>query len=223
MTQDVPNSASSSDPKIDHLSPFSFANQEGPGQNITHIKLRKDNYEEWRRFMRMSLKSRRKFGFCDGTIAKPTDKFLLDQWEVVHYTVVQWIMHSVDPSIRDSISYSEDASVLWNELEERFYIVDGSKIQSLKAQLNDCKQTKGMTVMTYYRNLKALWEAIAANEPLLACKCGHCTCGIAKEALAHQDSKRLQKFFMGLDASLYITIRSNQLALDPLPSLNCAY
>ncbi|XP_074288015.1 uncharacterized protein LOC141613174 [Silene latifolia] len=224
MTQDViPTSASSSDPKIDPLSPFSLANQEGPGQTITHIKLRSDNYEEWRRSMRMSLKSRRKFGFCDGTIAKPTDKFLLDQWEVVHCTVVQWIMHSVDSSIRDSISYSEDASVLWKELEERFSVIDGSKIQSLKAQLNDCKQTKGMTVTTYYGNLKALWEAIAAHEPLLACKCGHCTCGIAKEALARQEMERLHKFFMGLDASLYSTIRSNQLALDPLPSLNRAY
>ncbi|XP_074305065.1 uncharacterized protein LOC141639995 [Silene latifolia] len=223
MTNDSANSANNSDHKIDPLSPFSLANQEGPGQTITHIKLRPDNYEEWCRSMRMSLKSRRKFGFCDGTITKPTDEFLADQWVVVHCTIVQWIMHSIDPCIRDSISYTEDASLLWQELAERFSVIDGSKIHALKAQLNDCKQTKGMSVTTYYGNLKVLWDAIASHEPPFACKCGHCTCGISQAALARQDSERLHKFLMGLDASLYGAIRSHQLALDPLPSLNRAY
>ncbi|KAL9232857.1 hypothetical protein vseg_007921 [Gypsophila vaccaria] len=80
-----------------------------------------------------------------------------------------------------------------------------------------------MSVNTYYGNLKVLWDAIGTHESPFACKCGKYMYGIAKEALARQDSERLHKYFMGLDASLDGNIRSNQLALDPLPSLNRVY
>ncbi|XP_074270640.1 uncharacterized protein LOC141594527 [Silene latifolia] len=159
--------SNSSTSTIDVLSPYYLGNQDGPGQTIHHIKLRHDNYEEWSRSMRMSLKSRRKFGFCDGAIAKPTDPFLLEQWEVVHCTIVQWIMHTIDPSVKETVTYCKDARLLWDDLKERF--------------------------------------------------------SINKAAIARQDNERLHKFLMGLDASLYGTIRSNQLALDPLPTLNRAY
>ncbi|XP_074315114.1 uncharacterized protein LOC141651294 [Silene latifolia] len=128
--------------KIDPLSPYSLASQEGPGQSITHVKLQSDNYDEWSRSMRRSLKSRRKFGFCDGSITKPTDEFLLGQWEVVHCTVVQWILNSIDPSIRDSVSDPEDAQVLWSDLADQYAVVDGAKIHNLKTQLHECRQTK---------------------------------------------------------------------------------
>ncbi|XP_074266818.1 uncharacterized protein LOC141590106 [Silene latifolia] len=210
-------------PKIDPLSPFSLANQEGPGQSITHVKLRSDNYDEWSRSMRRSLKSRRKFGFCDGSIKKPTDDFMLGQWEVVHCTVVQWILNSIDPSILDSVSDPEDARVLWLELADQYAVVDGAKIHNLKTQLHECRQTKGMSVTTYYGNLKTLWDALVAQEPPFSCNTAGCDCGVTKAALARQDTERLHQFLMGLDKSLYGPIRNHQLALDPLPSLSRVY
>ncbi|XP_074318199.1 uncharacterized protein LOC141654993 [Silene latifolia] len=209
--------------KIDSLSPFSLVNQEGPGQSITHIKLRSDNYDEWSRSMRRSLKSRRKYGFCDGSIAKPTDDFMLNQWEVVHFTVVQWILNSIDPSIRDSVSDPEDARLLWSELAKQFAVIDGAKIHHLKTQLHECRQTKGMSVTTYYGNLKTLWDALSAHEPPFTCDTVGCTCGVTKAALARQDTERLHRFLMGLDKSLYGPIRNHQLSLDLLPSLSRVY
>ncbi|KAK9675681.1 hypothetical protein RND81_11G023200 [Saponaria officinalis] len=173
--------------------------------------------------MRRSLKSRRKFGFCDGSIAKPTGDFLLGQWEVVHCTVVQWIMNSIDPSLRDSVSDTEDAHLLWTELKDQYYVVDGAKIHALKTRLHECRQAKGMSVTTYYGNLKTLWDALAAIEPPLSCTSSGCTCGVTKAALTRQDSDRLHQFLMGLDKSLYGTIRNHQLSLDPLPTLNRVY
>ncbi|XP_074300523.1 uncharacterized protein LOC141631800 [Silene latifolia] len=87
----------------------------------------------------MSLKSRRKFGFVDGTIKKPTTQFDSENWEVVHCTLVQWIRNTIDSDILESISYVDDASVLWAELEAQFAVVDGTKIHSLKTQLHNCK------------------------------------------------------------------------------------
>ncbi|KAK9678211.1 hypothetical protein RND81_11G196400 [Saponaria officinalis] len=164
---------------VDPMSPYYLGGQDGPGAIITHVKLRSDNYEEWSRSLRMSLKSRRKFGFCDGTITKPTDKSALENWEVVNCTIVQWIMNTIDPTLKDNISYFEEAQPLWNDLKDRFAVVDGSKIHSLKTQIANCKQTKG-------------WRA--------------------PPPVSH-----------GLDDSLYGTVRSQQLLLDPLPTLNRAY
>ncbi|XP_074313409.1 uncharacterized protein LOC141648580 [Silene latifolia] len=173
--------------------------------------------------MRMSLKSRRKFGFVDGTIKKPTDPATLDNWEVVHCTLVQWIRNTIDPSLLPLISYDEDASALWETLKARFSVVDGSLIHSLKTQLKNCVQTKGMDVTTYFGKLQSLWDALIVHEPPFACKCGDCKCDIGRDAVNRLDNERLHQFFMGLDSTLYGNIRSQQLQLDPLPSLSRAY
>ncbi|KAK9742779.1 hypothetical protein RND81_03G196900 [Saponaria officinalis] len=173
--------------------------------------------------MRMSLKSRRKFGFFDGSIKKPTDKIDLDNWEVVQCTIIQWIRNTIDPSLLHTISYVEDASILWKELEAQFSVVDGSKVHALKTQLRDCRQTKGMDVTTYFGTLKSLWDSIIVHEPPFACKCGKCECNIGANAIKRLDNERLHQFFMGLDPTLYSSLRSQQFQLDPLPSLSRAY
>ncbi|XP_074277197.1 uncharacterized protein LOC141600841 [Silene latifolia] len=132
-------------------------------------------------------------------------------------------MRTIDPSIKSSISYFKDARLLWDDLAESFATVDGSKIHALKEDLHNCKQEKGMTVTSYFGALKVLWDALANHEPISACTCGHCTCGITKNALARQDSERLHKFLMGLDRSIYGNLRSQLLSLDTLPTLNRAF
>ncbi|XP_074306310.1 uncharacterized protein LOC141641553 [Silene latifolia] len=132
-------------------------------------------------------------------------------------------MHSIDSSIKGSISYFEDARLLLDDLAERFSTVDGSKIHSLKSQLHDCSQSPGMTVTSYFGQLKALWDALACHEPPFACTCGRCSCDISKSALARQDSERLHKFLMGLDRAHYGNLRSQLLSIDPLPSINRAF
>ncbi|KAL9236387.1 hypothetical protein vseg_011066 [Gypsophila vaccaria] len=210
-------------PKIDPSSPYFLGNHDGPGAKISNVILRRDNYDDWKQSMKMSLKSRRKFGFVDGTIKKPTTSFDLENWEVVHCTLVQWIRNTIDPSLLDTVSYVDDASVLWAELAAQFAVVDGTKIHSLKTQLHNCKQAKGMSVTSYYGKLKALWDALILHEPPFSCKCTKCECDIGKAAVQRLDNERLHQFFMGLDATLYGNIRSQQFQLDPLPTLNRAY
>ncbi|XP_074297485.1 uncharacterized protein LOC141628213 [Silene latifolia] len=173
--------------------------------------------------MRMSLKSRRKFGFCDESIKEPTDAKLLDQWVVVNCTLVQWIRTMSDDSVLTSVPYVEEVAVLWKELEERFAVVDGTSIHSLKYDLGNCKQLKDMSVIDYYGKLKTLWDALAIYEPPFACKCGRCLCDISTKAVQRQDNEKLHQFFMGLDHSLYGTLHNQQFQLDPLPSLNRGY
>ncbi|XP_074284107.1 uncharacterized protein LOC141608664 [Silene latifolia] len=158
-----------------------------------------------------------------GTIKKPTDPVLLDNWEVVHCTLVPWIRNMIDPPLLPTIPYGEDASALWAALKARFSVVDATLIHSLKTQLNNCVQTKGMDVTTYFGKLQSLWYALIVHEPPFACKCGDCKCDIGTEAIKRLDNECLHQFFMGLDSTLYGNIRSQQFQFDPLPSLSRAY
>ncbi|XP_074302781.1 uncharacterized protein LOC141634629 [Silene latifolia] len=196
--------------KIDPLSPFYLGSGDLPSLKLSTILLNHRNYDNWSRSMRMSLKSGRKFDFCDGSIKKPTDESLLGQWEVVHCTIVSWLRATIDPVVLESVSYVEDAAVMWSDLEERFAVVDGTSIHSLKTKLGQCRQKKGMSVTEYYGKLKSLWDALSVNEPPFACECGKCTCDIAGKAIKRLDNKRLHQFFMGLDHSLYGTLRNQQ-------------
>ncbi|XP_074299664.1 uncharacterized protein LOC141630814 [Silene latifolia] len=190
-------------PKIDSQSPYYLGSNAGPEAKISNVVLRRHNYDDWKNSMRMSLKSHRKFGFIDGTIKKPTDPVLLENWEVVHCTLVQWIHNTIDESLLETISYVEDASVLWNDLAAQFSVVDGTVIYNMKTQLKNCVQTKGMDVTTYYGKLKSLWDSLVVHEPPFACKCGDCKCNIGPDAIKRLDNERLHQFFMGLDPTLY--------------------
>ncbi|XP_074271011.1 uncharacterized protein LOC141594931 [Silene latifolia] len=215
----------STDPpqKIDPLSPYYLGSHDVPGAKISNVILRRDNYDAWQRSMTFSLKSRRKFGFVDGTIEKPTKEFDLENWVVVNCTIVQWIRNMIDPSLLDYIDYPDDASVLWSDIKGQYAVIDGTMIHGLKTQLHNCKQTKGMDVTSYFGKLKSLWDSIVKHEPPFACRCGKCECGITEKAVKRQDNERLHQFFMGLDHTLYGNIRSSQFQLEPLPSLTRAY
>ncbi|KAL2901144.1 Retrovirus-related Pol polyprotein from transposon RE1 [Bienertia sinuspersici] len=68
--------------KLDPSSPFYLGSGDQPGNLISHVILKGDNYLTWSRVITLSLKSRRKFGFVDGTISKPTEKKKMLDWQL---------------------------------------------------------------------------------------------------------------------------------------------
>lgn len=114
--------------KIDISSPFYLGSGDQPGNQITHVLLKSDNYVSWSRAITLSLKARRKFGFVDGTIAKPTDSKILLDWDTVNSMVVSWILRSIDPKLVQSIPFHDNAKQLWDYLEKRFCIANGPRI-----------------------------------------------------------------------------------------------
>nr|GMC71256.1 retrovirus-related Pol polyprotein from transposon TNT 1-94 [Ipomoea batatas] len=54
------------------ISPYDLNSNDNPGNIITQVRLRGDeNYDEWARVVRTSLRARRKWGFVEGTIPEP--------------------------------------------------------------------------------------------------------------------------------------------------------
>ena len=80
-----------------------------------------------------------------------------------------------------------------------------------------------MTIVACYSKLKTLWDELAMYEPFLMCTYAGCECIISEKLQRRQEEDRVHRFLMGLDDTIYGTVRSHLLATDPLPSLNRAY
>jgi len=70
-------------------SPYDLHASDNPGSIITQLQLRGENYDEWARAVRVSLRARRKWGFVDGTHEKPGD----DEPEFEDWWTVQSTIH----------------------------------------------------------------------------------------------------------------------------------
>jgi len=77
-----------------------------------------------------------------------------------------------------------------------------------------------MSIVNYYEKLKQLWDELTNYDQPLTCKCGGCTCDIGSIIDKKQEEEIVHIFLMGLDDTIYDTIRSNILVHDPLPNLN---
>ncbi|CAL9235407.1 unnamed protein product [Arabidopsis halleri] len=150
------------------MSPYYLHASEGPGNLITTVQLKGENYEDWAKHVRNALRTKRKLGFIDGTLKKPSDQEELQQWEVVNSMLVAWIMNTIDPILKTSITLIDDASVLWEDLKLHFSVGNGPRVHELKADLANCKQ-KGDSVMMYYGKLKKMWDELAVYQPLRSC------------------------------------------------------
>ena len=88
----------------DPSSPYFLHPNENPSLVLVSSLLNGANYHSWSRGMRMSLLSKNKLKFVDGSIAMPlvTDS-LYPHWERCNTIVLSWLVHSLEPSIAQSV------------------------------------------------------------------------------------------------------------------------
>lgn len=111
------------------ISPYDLTAADKPGAVISHPLLKGSYYDEWAIGLKTALSSRKKFGFLDGSIARPADGSSdLDD------LLVSWIKMTIDPALRSSISHRDVAKDLWDHLKKRFSVTNGPQIQQLKAE-----------------------------------------------------------------------------------------
>lgn len=103
-------------------SPYDLNVNDNPGNLITQVQLRGENYEEWARAIKTSLRARRKWGFLDGSITQPKEEGSLEMedWWTVRSMLVSWTLNTVEPSLRSTMTYMEDAKDSWEDIKERF-------------------------------------------------------------------------------------------------------
>lgn len=126
--------------------------------------------------------------------------------------MVSWIKLTIDEKLCSSPSYSDNANKLWTHIQKRFAVKNGQRVQRLKAELANCRQ-KGVPIETYYGQLTKLRTSLADYQQ------GKKMEDIIKE----REEDKLPQFLMGLDESLYGSVKSNLLSRDPLPTIDEAY
>ena len=163
--------------KIDPTSPYFLGPQDRPGDYITPTHLKGDNYDEWTSDIQLALEARRKFGSLDGTLTGPISPCTQSNWNTIQAMIILWIMNTIDPEIKGTLSKYREAKKLWDTLKTRFAVVNGPRIQQLKKSIAKCEQTKTMSVASYFGKLSALWEELNIHEPLIKCTCSNCAAG----------------------------------------------
>ena len=113
------------DKKIDLVkkipSPYDLNSSDNPGNLITQVQLKGENYDEWSRALRTSLRARRKWGFVEGKFPQPKEGSPdLEDWWTVQSMLVSWVLNTIEPSLRSTISYQENVKDLWEDIKERF-------------------------------------------------------------------------------------------------------
>jgi gag-polypeptide of LTR copia-type/Retrotransposon gag protein len=201
----------------DPSSPLFLHHSDGPGTSLVAELLTENNYPSWSRAMRFALSSKNKLGFVDGTVPKPDSKSTDHQlWERCDTMVLSWIWSSVSKELTNSVIYFNTAREAWLDLKERYAPSNSIQIFHIQQSISVLVQGE-MSVSAYYTTLKGLWDELGSLLPLPAC-----SCGVAKEIAYNQQLERIIKFLMGLNEP-YSTIRSQILAMDPMPNLGKIY
>ncbi|GJY68424.1 cysteine-rich receptor-like protein kinase 8 [Tanacetum coccineum] len=116
-----------------YLHPF-----DGPSSLTVQEKLTgAQNYRAWRRAIEIGISTKHKLGFVKGTV----------------------IMGSVSESIARSIMFVGTASEIWQQLEKRFSLSDGSKKYKLNKDTYKITQS-GSSIGEYYTKMKCVWEEL---------------------------------------------------------------
>ncbi|XP_048629110.1 uncharacterized protein LOC125600445 [Brassica napus] len=153
------------------------------------------------RKIRTGLRAKKKLGFVDGTVKVPEEG--------------------------SSITHREIAKELWDSIKARFNAKSEVKVQQLKEELMNCKQSD-LSLETYYGKLHVVWEDLSNYEfkPVCSCggcKCQGCACDFLRQLEMAREKEKLHQFCPGLGASLYGNVRTAIVNTDPLPSVDHAY
>lgn len=206
------------------ISPYDLTAADNSGAVISHPILKTNNYDEWACGFKTALRSRKKFGFLDGTIPQPHEGSPdLEDWLTINALLVSWMKMTIDSNLLTNISHRDVARDLWEQIRKRFSVSNGPKNQKMKSDLATCKQHEGMTVEGYYGKLNKIWDNINNYRPLHICKCGRCVCNLAAEQEKDREDDMVQQFLYGLDENKFHTIRSSLTSRIPLPGLEEVY
>ncbi|XP_071918878.1 uncharacterized protein [Coffea arabica] len=176
-------------------SPYALSPNDNPGNIITQVQLKGENYEEWAWAVRTALRAKKKYGFIDGTVEQPADDSSeIEDWWTVNSMLVSW----------------------------RFSIGNGPRVQQLRSDLTNCK-LEGQTIVNHYGQLKTIWDELNNYDKTPLCSCGGCKCNLTTELEKKREEERVHQFLMGLDEEHYGTVCANILSTKPLPNLNRVY
>ena len=208
--------------QIEPADPLFLHPSDHPGQSlVTHI-FNGENFENWRRSVRIALSTKQKTSIIDGSYEKPAaNSPLLPYWQRCNNMVLSWLLNSGHKNIRDSVLFCGRAGELWKELEERYR--QSNKARLFQAQKHvTCISQGELDIASYFNKAKKVWDEFSAVGSLPRCDCSKCECEVNIKLDRYAQEQRIIRFLVGLNDS-YTSVRGNILMMTPLASLSPIY
>jgi len=193
---------------------------ENPAISLVSPVLDVNNYHAWSRSMMTALSAKNKLEFIDGTTVEPSIKDATYQaWKRCNNMVVSWIVHSVSPSIRQSILWMNKAEEIWNDLKSRYFQGDLLRVSDLQMEASSIKQGD-LTVTEFFTKLRVIWDELDNFRPDPTCNCKvKCPCNPISLISKRKNEDHAMQFLRGLNEQ-YSNIKSHVLLMDPIPSIS---
>ncbi|XP_017229026.1 uncharacterized protein LOC108204208 [Daucus carota subsp. sativus] len=189
---------------------------------VVSVKFNGNGFTNWKRSMVRSLISKNKFGFVDGSVAKPdTNSPDFKAWERCNTLVCTWLIANLDETIAGSVMCFSNAIDIWCDLEDRFGFATMAQVYAVEQQLTDVHQGS-KSVSEFYTEIRTLWDELSDASPLAFCTCNKCVCNVNQRIRKKEQERRLIQFMMKL-ADKFSTIRGNILMQQPLPPIANAF
>ncbi|PWA43290.1 hypothetical protein CTI12_AA537040 [Artemisia annua] len=126
--------------------------------------------------------------------------------------------------LSDAFLYSQSACELWREIGERYGQSNGPLVYQLERELSKISQGN-LSIAAYFNKLKKCWDELQNINGMPTCNCGkmrECSCSVLEKFALRDSNTKLIQFLMKLSDE-YESVRSQILAMDPLPTVNKAY
>ncbi|KAF7807109.1 uncharacterized protein G2W53_039270 [Senna tora] len=200
---------------------WSLSSSDHPGIALVTSPLVGSNFISWSLAIKTVLGAKDKLGFIDRTVKEPEDESEFKKWKSVDSMVKSWVRNSMAKELAESFMFCRTSGELWKELEEIYGVKSGPKFYQLQQDLSSLRQGSD-SVTTYFNKIHRFWDEIHRLRPIPRCTCAKCTCAFNKKMDGLEADTKLVQFLMGLNQTFEM-IRSQILALDPLPSVNKAF
>ncbi|XP_070009935.1 uncharacterized protein [Nicotiana sylvestris] len=215
MTGSTSSSAYTPDP----TSPLFLLSSDVPGVSLVPVPFLGSGFGGWKRSMIVSLSARNKKTFTDGSCPKPAATSPdYKQWDCCNNMVISWLTSSLSPDIAESIQYSETAESIWKQLNNRYGSVNGTKVFELKRELASIYQGS-LDIASHFTKLKRIWDKLGI---MCSSHANSFNCAAKDGLQKEKEEDKVHQFLMGLN-EVYVSVRSNLLMMQPLPSFNNVY
>ncbi|CAL1410432.1 unnamed protein product [Linum trigynum] len=188
-------------------SPLFLHPSENSGQLFGGDVLTDLNYNEWVSDMKETLLAKNKIAFVNETLPRPTatDLVRLDSWDRCDAMVKGWLKTAMTKEIRSRVRGVSTFRGIWLDLRQRFNAGSATRAYEL------CRLISGLR--------HEISQAVSATPH---CRCGRCSCDVARQVRAKLESERLFDFLLRLDDA-FAVVRSQVLNTKLLLSLAEAY
>lgn len=139
------------------LDPFSMHPNDNPYLSIVSPSLNNTNFHSWSRAIKISLRSKNKLGFINGTLIRPNptnSKYLA--WDRCNNMVMASLTNSIEKMVFESVLWMDFTKDIWEELHEQYHKCDIFYISNLQEEIYAQKQG-GQSITQYFTTLKKLW------------------------------------------------------------------